>query len=264
MYTSQVRDAWHLYRCTSGVRTANGFFGRHPVYAANADVEEAWKALEEGHIGAGYVPTDGGYIGSKRSCPSGIGGRTCQQSGKDCSLHNYCLALDIEYQYNKYIRSRVTPEDFDEDWFPAVCKYRLDEIYALEGIKNVQGEQLFTWLGWAIGDFMHWQINVPPERCTVDWNTVPVESVEEEDMTLYQDLLDEWTVQDLEGFEALGWWSGSPGAAENYYKNEENPPHPDDVKRLVTQILAASAVASSEESIGDGDVVRRGESVVLS
>ena len=50
---------------------------------------------------------------------------------------------------------------------------------AIEGIKNQQGEQIWRWLGWSIGDFMHWQINVPEWRLEVDWNTVPGSGVED-------------------------------------------------------------------------------------
>jgi len=171
--TAQVRSWWAAYRCTSGVKVSTGFFGRTPVYAANADMVVAIQALEQGHLGSGYVPTVGGYIGSRRSCPSGIAGKPCQQSGKDCSIHNYCAAVDVEYNYNKNIKARTYESDFSESWFHTVCKYTLAQVKAIEGIKNTTGEQMFKWLGWAIGDFMHWQINVPPTRMTVDWNTVP-------------------------------------------------------------------------------------------
>lgn len=171
--TATVRSWWAAWRCTSGVKVPTGFFGRTPVYAANADMVIAIQALEKGHLGSGYVPTVGGYIGSRRSCPSGIGGKACEPSGKNCSLHNYCVAVDVEYNYNKNISAKVYVSDFDEPWFHTVCKYTLAQVRAIEGIKNTSGEQMFLWLGWAIGDFMHWQINVPPTKMTVDWNTVP-------------------------------------------------------------------------------------------
>ena len=176
--TYNIRSWWHLYRCSPGVRRPEGFFGRHPVFEQEV-THDAVNALEDGHLGSGYVPTDGGWIGSKRQCPNGIAGMICEPSGRGCSLHNYCLAYDIEYNYNKYIRAQVTPEDFDEWWFPAVCKYTLEQVLAIEGIKNQQGEQIWKWLGWTIGDFMHWQINVPEWRLEVDWNTVPGHGVED-------------------------------------------------------------------------------------
>ncbi len=175
--TTQVRSWYYLYRCSPGVLRGEGFFGRHPVYEQNIS-HDAVSALEQGHLGSGYVPDDDGFIGSKRQCPYGIGGRKCQPDGNWCSIHNYCLAYDIEYNYNKHIKTRVYPEDFDEGWFPAVCKYTLEQVRAIEGIKNTHGEQIWLWLGWPIGDFMHWQINVPDNRLEVDWNTVPGAEVE--------------------------------------------------------------------------------------
>ena len=175
--TKLVREWYYPYRCSQGVQRPTGFFGRHPVFE-QPSTHNAVSALEEGHYGSGYVPDPDGWIGSKRQCPYGIGGRKCQPDGTWCSIHNYCLAYDIEYNYNKHIKTRITPEDFDEDWFPAVCKYTLAQVRAIEGIKNIYGEQMWLWLGWPIGDFMHWQINVPENRLEVDWNTVPGREVE--------------------------------------------------------------------------------------
>ena len=177
--TKLIRQWYYLYRCSPGVQRPTGFFGRHPVYEQNVS-HNAVSALEEGHYGSGYEPEPDGYIGSKRQCPWGIAGRLCHPDGGGCSIHNYCLAYDIEYNYNKYIKTRAYPEDFDEDWFPAVCKYTLEQVRAIEGIKNIYGEQMWLWLGWAIGDFMHWQINVPENRLEVDWNTVPGREVEDD------------------------------------------------------------------------------------
>ncbi|KKM84007.1 hypothetical protein LCGC14_1303550 [marine sediment metagenome] len=173
-YTTLKRQWWSFYRCTPGIDVRAGFFGRFPVRTANRDTEEATRALEQGHIGAGYVPTPGGYIGSKRSCPAGIGGRVCQSSGKNCSMHNYCIAIDVEYQYNRlsphYPKRHTTAQIFIRDTH--LHKYTQEVVAAIEGIKNKDGEQLWKWLGW-IGDYMHWELDVPPERATVDWNTVP-------------------------------------------------------------------------------------------
>ncbi len=181
-FTSMVRSWWDFHRCSKGEVRPTGFFGRHTVWQ-QPELADAVTALEAGHINSGYVPSSDGYIGSRRDCPHGIAGATCQPSGSGCSLHNYVIAYDIEYNYNKHIRARSHPEDFDAWWFPAVCKYTLAQVRAIEGIKNTDGEQLWTWLGWAIGDFMHWQINVPYYRSAVDWNTVPTgKVVTDEDM----------------------------------------------------------------------------------
>ena len=176
-FTSSVRSWWDYRRCSIGQPRPTGFFGRHTVWQ-QPELADAITALEAGHIESGYVPDSDGYIGSVRSCPHGIAGARCQPSGSGCSLHNYVIAYDIEYNYNRHIKAKTYAEDFGAWWFPAVCKYTLAQVRAIEGIKNIEGEQMWRWLGWAIGDFMHWQINVPPSRTTVDWNTVPTEKVE--------------------------------------------------------------------------------------
>ena len=173
-YTSLKRKWWYLYRCTSGIQRPEGFFGRTPIKCANEAVSEAWGALEQAHLGSGYVPTKGGYIGTKRNCPAGIGGRTCESSGKNCSLHNYCIAIDVEYNYNKlgghYPQKHSSHDIFVRD--KRLHKYTSDMIAAIEGVKNAEGVRIFRWLGW-IGDYMHWEIDVAPEDLNVDWATVP-------------------------------------------------------------------------------------------
>ena len=176
-FTSTVRSWWDYRRCGMGEPRAQGFFGRHTVWQ-QPELADAVLALEQAHIESGYVPSSDGFIGSRRSCPHGIAGALCKSSGSGCSLHNYVIAYDVEYNYNRHIRAKTYPEDFGASWFPAVCKYTLAQVRAIEGVKNVEGEQMWRWLGWAIGDFMHWQVNVPPSRATVDWNTVPNGEVE--------------------------------------------------------------------------------------
>lgn len=167
--TSLVRDWWYLYRCSYGNQVPSGFFGRAPVYAQNPDHVVA---LESAHLAAGYVPTVGGYIGSRRSCPKGIGGKVCQNSGKDCSLHNYGIAWDIEYNHNPHFKRRLTKTALWKLYRGGWTKYNPDIVASILGVKNTHGEPLFRWLGYAIGDTMHWQINVPPSRQEVDWSTV--------------------------------------------------------------------------------------------
>jgi len=172
--TAVKRGWWHMYRCTAGVKVQTGFFGRTPVFAANDSVVECVQALEQAHLGAGYVPTVGGYTGSKRRCPAGIGGKTCEPSGKNCSLHNYCIAWDVEYNYNRlgpyYPKVHTKDDVFVRD--ANLHKYTPQQVALIEGVKNMDGESLFRWLGW-LGDYMHWELDVPPERTQVDWTTVP-------------------------------------------------------------------------------------------
>ncbi len=247
-FTQQVRNWWIWYRCSPGQRRLGGFFGRGDtiwesgVYE-QAILHDAVSALEEGHLGSGYVPSDDGFIGSRRWCPNGIAGQICQADGRGCSIHNYVAAYDIEYNYNKYIRTRIREEDFDEPWFPAVCKYTLEQVRAVEGIKNLEGEQMWMWLGWAIGDFMHWQINVPPERTQVDWNTVPGYTVDENMETIL--------IAYVEG----AFNAGNPNVTGNkdYWLNEviPNPNRWGEFKDL----FRASIAPTTEAGLSRGDSV---------
>jgi hypothetical protein len=167
--TMKVRNWWHLFRCSYGDKVPTGFFGRDPVYAQNP---EHVVALERAHLAAGYAPTPGGFIGSRRSCPAGIGGKTCTENGKDCSLHNYGLAWDVEYNLNPHFRRRLSDEDLTELHAQGSTKYTPEIVNRILSVTNTLGEQMFGWLGYVIGDTMHWQINVPPERQSVDWSTV--------------------------------------------------------------------------------------------
>ena len=288
--TRVVRDWWAAYRCCAGVVVPTGFFGRHTVYAANDDGIVAVQALEQGHIGSGYVPTDGGYIGSKRWCPTGIGGKACQESGKDCSIHNYCMAWDVEYQYNLYIRSHVTEADFAEDWFPWVCKYTLAQVRAIESIRNTTGEIMFRWLGWAIGDFMHWQINVPPTRMTVDWNTVPGHDVvipegsatvfivegQRDDSSKREFYVESWQIYlaELEGYPytdgSTGGVIGQAGMNRGVYDGattalvaEHTDTNGTGIGPRESHQISDAILDLRSFEFGDADAIHRGDTVVL-
>jgi hypothetical protein len=160
-----------MYRCSPGTLRPGGFFGRSPVYEQDI-THEAVSALEKAHIGSGYRTHSNGYIGSKRACPAGIGGRTCKSDGTNCSMHNYNVAYDVEYNFNKLSPSypqRVNP------WHPYETQfhtYTQSQVYAIENVRNKEGKALWKWLGW-IGDYMHWEIDVAPEEVSVNWDTVP-------------------------------------------------------------------------------------------
>ena len=166
--TRQMRDWWSDNRCTYG--TPTNMFGRTPIYAQ----ETEWvRALEQAHYGAGYVPTAGGFIGSRRFCPAGIGGQTCQDNGTNCSLHNYGLAWDIEYNYNPHFRRRLDEVELWELNAAGRTKYTPPIVDIILGVETLQGARAFTWLGYSIGDTMHWQYNRPPSDRLINWATVP-------------------------------------------------------------------------------------------
>jgi len=166
--TRVMRQLWADKRCDYGTWT--NMFGRTPIYAQ----ETTWiRALEQAHYGAGYIPTPGGFIGSKRNCPRGIGGKPCQSSGSDCSLHNYGLAWDVEYNYNPHFKRRLTEQALWELYDEGKTKYNPDIVAIILLVKTTKGNQAFHWLGYSIGDTMHWQWNTGPDDREIDWTTVP-------------------------------------------------------------------------------------------
>ena len=99
-----------------------------------------------------------------------------EEDGNNCSMHNYEIAVDIEYggpdpsvTYNKHLR-RDKP---DPAWVYARRKFTRANFDAVMRVKNLQGTRMFRWLGLINADTMHWELDVPPTKCKVDWSTVP-------------------------------------------------------------------------------------------
>lgn len=131
------------------------------------EVQEAVRAAEQAFRANGYG--DAGTVGSYYPRP--IGGMSCDMvhGGYGCSLHGYGLAFDIDPNLNPHYRRRMT----DDLW--GRIKLTKLQVRAVEAIRTVSGDQVWKWLGWAIGDTMHFQINVSPNTLAtdIDWNTVP-------------------------------------------------------------------------------------------
>jgi len=94
------------------------------------------------------------------------------------SEHAYGIAIDLDYGYvtpdrridkNPHLRRPFAPGD---QGFGVECQITEEQVRAVEAIKNTRGEPMWGWLGWAIGDTMHFAIRVRPDRTDVDWSTV--------------------------------------------------------------------------------------------
>lgn len=162
--TRQVRYWWRAYRCEPGPTIdLMGFTVR-----AQAGTHEAYKALGAVLTAKGYDPE---VIGSHRWCPTGISGRDCQPDGDNCSLHNYSLALDFDPfgKGNPHFQ-----KSYGNGWNFSDCKFTRDQVEAVEAIRTNSGVQAFRWLGWAIGDTMHFEITCAPADLAtgINWNTV--------------------------------------------------------------------------------------------
>lgn len=142
-------------------------FGRDAGHCA-LNAYDGFKALEKTLIATGYTNVQSVWV--PRSCPTGISGQTCLSTGTNCSLHNYGIAVDIDpFGYgNPHFQRK-----YGDRWDFSDCKFTKAQVDAVEAIKNVHGEQFFRWLGWAIGDTMHFELQVHPTRTAVNWDTVP-------------------------------------------------------------------------------------------
>ena len=145
------------------------FFDRYPTTAPPA--VPAVMALERALLDSGYEPREGSPIGSYAA--RYVGGGALQydadgklllrspDTGRPVSLHAVPIALDVEYDRNPYL-SEPVPRGFGTD-----DRFALTEanVAAAEAIVNVHGERIWRWLGYGLGDTMHFQLDVPPDRC---------------------------------------------------------------------------------------------------
>jgi hypothetical protein len=123
---------------------------------------EAYGALEMALGATGYVPKSRWAYNFR-----GISGAicTCAVYGK-CSLHGEGIAVDIDPTENPYIATSTF------SW--SKTKFNSEQIEAVKAIKNTDGEQMWDWGGWwnTIKDYMHFELQVGPSSCKVDWTTV--------------------------------------------------------------------------------------------
>jgi hypothetical protein len=138
-----------------------------PVNPATVD---AWRALEEALVGAGYR-AHRAWVFNCRD----IAGQTTR------SLHAYGLAVDIDHAKPTCNVNRATPDRRAVRFSTAATKearcadvargvadtaFTAAQVAAVEAIRTVDGHQVFAWGGrWrTTKDTMHFQINVTPEE----------------------------------------------------------------------------------------------------
>jgi hypothetical protein len=167
--TRELRAMWSRYRCCATNHSLTTEIDLLGEYAGRVAIPffQPMAALGQALTATGYQAKS---VWIPRNCPTGISGHTCQEDGDWCSLHNYCIAVDID---PFGLGNPHFYKPFGDGWSFFDCKLTLEQVEAVEAIRNTHGEQVHTWLGWAIGDTMHFQGNVPPDRCDIDWTTVP-------------------------------------------------------------------------------------------
>jgi hypothetical protein len=175
MATHKQIEAWWADRRCEGPHVSLNMNGRYPV-RLQPELEAAGNALAEAIMTNGY-----------RSPMGATGSYNCRKiGGSDTwSLHAYGVAIDWDYGVNPYLRGTKIEPGFKNDY-----RFELTEwqVNAVEAIKNDDGASIWRWLGWTIGDTMHFQVDVPPDKCqpastvtppvtppTEDYMYIPVE-----------------------------------------------------------------------------------------
>lgn len=173
--TSQKRAAWinWLDKCRSGDWANPMFFGR-TIGGVPVPWVDAIRALEAAFKAGGYTPSSAWAYNFR-----GIGGKPCSCSNYGyCSLHGFGIAIDIDPRVNPYISTSTF------SW--GSTRFTPEQVALVEAIKNTKGEQLWFWGGrWSsIKDYMHWEAYVDPASTAVNWDTVPGEVAQGEQMRL--------------------------------------------------------------------------------
>ena len=149
--TSTLRRWWAPYRCEPDRMQPIALFGRN-AGRIPPETLDAYTALETVLTDAGYKPVSVWTYNCRK-----IGGST------NWSLHSYGIAVDIDPALN--------PFSYGDPFELGAFKPR--HIEPVEAIRNIHDEQVWMWGGrWSRPDRMHFQINVPPDRCQIDWDTV--------------------------------------------------------------------------------------------
>lgn len=205
---------WEAYLGATDTLVSHTLLGRYPVKVQEI-LSDALRAMETVLVASGYEnPCD--YIGSylKRIIRGYV--------PETWSTHSYGIAVDLDYggdnpdspdhelvDNNPHLHDPIERGDprFGVEF--QLLEHQVDKI---EAIKNLDGEQIWRWLGWPIGDTMHFQANVAPRATTVDWSTVYT-GEQGEDEVWIRDITDETWAQLYED----GHIEGNPDVMPDYY-----------------------------------------------
>ncbi len=141
---------WGSRSCGKG-RIDVTFMGRSPV-RIQPEMVNAVAALERAFIDNGYQMPIG--VTGSYSC------RTIGGSDK-MSLHSIPIAIDVDYSNNPYLRGDPVERGYGTDPRFLITETQVD---AVEAIVNEDGVPIWKWLGWSLGDTMHFEIDVPPDK----------------------------------------------------------------------------------------------------
>jgi D-alanyl-D-alanine carboxypeptidase len=174
-----MRRLWAPYRCikSSSEPTVQAELwdrkeGRTPPVCV-----DGWAALVSTLLATGYRKPK--TVELERLCPPGIKMRDCTKSVDNCSLHNYGLAIDIDPKGVKQTKAGNPHFEIpfaEHKWDFDDIIFKRHQVEAVEAIRTTKGVKVFRWLGWSIGDTMHFEFTLSPEDLArgIDPETVQV------------------------------------------------------------------------------------------
>lgn len=176
--TAWLRAAWRDDACAETRMIPTRIFGT--VTPVNPLTRSAFAALEQALRSTGYRPRSV-WNYNCRDIKGQPGSR---------SLHAYGLALDIDPACNPHRQGAPGPARFstaatqqgrcrDTQAGVADTAFTRRQVEAVEGIRTLDGLQVFTWGGrWARSpDSMHFQINVSPKELRRGIGTPPTSDI---------------------------------------------------------------------------------------
>ena len=182
------RELWAAYRCipkSSEPKTQLVLWDKKRGFTPTVCLD-GWLALESTLKATGYPVPKRFEVG--RPCSQGIDkSRPCDPSGENCSFHNYGIAVDIDPPKNPFFEIPFA----DKKWDFSDTTITRFQVEAVERIKTNKGVPVFRWLGWSIGDTMHFEFNlgpkdlkvgIDPATVTVPGGASPFDTGEDDDM----------------------------------------------------------------------------------
>lgn len=150
--TYQLRSWWANYRCGAGSAWSKPLFYGRPIGKVPIVTLSAYKALEAALRNTGYNATNVWSYNCRYIAGTSL-----------LSLHSYGIAIDIDPAYNLFSAG-----------YAFSGKLKEQHVEAVEAIENYYGDQVWSWGGrWPYSkDRMHFQLNVPPTRAIINWQTV--------------------------------------------------------------------------------------------
>lgn len=192
---------WEDYYAKSDSLVSLTLLGRYPV-----KVQDFWvpavEAMEHQLIATGYEnPCD--WIGSYKV--RNIFGSIY------ISWHSYGGAIDLDYggdvdgdgdptiDKNPHLHRRLYPGD---PAFGVEFQLLEHQVHAIEAIRTVNGKRVWRWLGWSIGDTMHFEPNCSPDDIATG---IDPKSLIGAEMTCPWTVMAVDTTETVDGNEGVPW-----------------------------------------------------------